>query len=203
MKRITAYYKRLRLRKLEIAVLAVFVSIFFLPSFVPFEKTGNNMFTVFLNDVEVGVVADPQEAMDFALEARKRVAGQSEELVLVESNVTTEGSEVLWGKVDEPERVIDRMHQVLLGDVKETLHRSYVVKINEYMVNLSDKEEVKQLLQAALNKYDDEERYQVDLMLDPSRELMFSQLRFFPKRKQQVQRRKWKSSVWRPELTLK
>ena len=171
MKRITAYYKRLRLRKLEIAVLAVFVSIFFLPSFVPFEKTGNNMFTVFLNDVEVGVVADPQEAKDFALEARRRVAGQSEELVLVESNVTTEGSEVLWGKVDEPEQVIGRMHQVLLGDVKETLHRSYVVKINEYMVNLSDKEEVKQLLQAALNKYDDEERYQVDLMLDPSREL--------------------------------
>ena len=102
MKRITAYYKRLRLRKLEIAVLAVIVSIFFLPSFVPFEKTGNNMFTVFLNDVEVGVVADPQKAKDFALEARRRVAGQSEELVLVESNVTTEGSEVLWGKVDEP-----------------------------------------------------------------------------------------------------
>ena len=63
------------------------------------------------------------------------------------------------------------MIEVLSGDVKETLHRSYVVKINEYMVNLSDKEEVRQLLQAALNKYDEEGQYQVDLMLDPTREL--------------------------------
>ena len=171
MKRITGYYKRLRLRKIEIAVLAVFVSIFFLPSFVPFEKTGNNMFTVLLNDVQVGVVADPKEAQNCALEARRHVAGESEELILVESNVVTEGSEVLWGKVDDPEQITEKMIEVLSGDVKETLHRSYVVKINEYMVNLSDKEEVRQLLQAALNKYDEEGQYQVDLMLDPTREL--------------------------------
>ena len=172
MKRITGYYKRLRLRKIEIAVLAVFVSIFFLPSFVPFEKTGNNMFTVLLNDVQVGVVADPKEAQNCALEARRHVAGESEELILVESNVVTEGSEVLWGKVDDPEQITEKMIEVLSGDVKETLHRSYVVKINEYMVNLSDKEEVRQLLQAALNKYDEEGQYQVDLMLDPTRELI-------------------------------
>ena len=171
MKRITGYYKRLRLRKIEIAVLAVFVSIFFLPSFVPFEKTGNNMFTVLLNDVQVGVVADPKEAQNCALEARRHVAGESEELILVESNVVTEGSEVLWGKVDDPEQITEKMIEVLSGDVKETLHRSYVVKIKEYMVNLSDKEEVRQLLQAALNKYDEEGQYQVDLMLDPTREL--------------------------------
>ena len=171
MKRITGYYKRLRLRKIEIAVLAVFVSIFFLPSFVPFEKTGNNMFTVLLNDVQVGVVADPKEAQNCALEARRHVAGESEELILVESNVVTEDSEVLWGKVDDPEQITEKMIEVLSGDVKETLHRSYVVKINEYMVNLSDKEEVRQLLQAALNKYDEEGQYQVDLMLDPTREL--------------------------------
>ena len=171
MKRITGYYKRLRLRKIEIAVLAVFVSIFFLPSFVPFEKTGNNMFTVLLNDVQVGVVADPKEAQNCALEARRHFTGESEELILVESNVVTEGSEVLWGKVDDPEQITEKMIEVLSGDVKETLHRSYVVKINEYMVNLSDKEEVRQLLQAALNKYDEEGQYQVDLMLDPTREL--------------------------------
>ena len=127
MKRITGYYKRLRLRKIEIAVLAVFVSIFFLPSFVPFEKTGNNMFTVLLNDVQVGVVADPKEAQNCALEARRHVAGESEELILVESNVVTEGSEVLWGKVDDPEQITEKMIEVLSGDVKETLDRKSVV----------------------------------------------------------------------------
>ncbi len=171
MKHVTCYYKRLNIRNVKIAILAVIVSIFFLPSYVAFEKTGNNMFRVILNNVEVGVVSDPQEAEDFAIEARRRVAKESTELVFVESELTTEGSEVLWGQVDAPEDVIDRMTEVLSGDVKETLHRSYVVKINEYMVNLSDKSDVTKLLQAALDKYDSSGTYQVELQLDPSREL--------------------------------
>lgn len=171
MKSITSYYKRLKIRKIKIAVLAVFVSIFFLPSFVPFEKTGNNIFTVILNGREVGIVSTPEEAENCMLEARRQIAAGSEELVLVDSNLETQGSEVLWGKVDEPDKIVDQMAEVLAADVKETLHRSYVVKINEYMINLSSQGEVTSLLQAALDKYDSEGRYQVELQLDPSREL--------------------------------
>lgn len=171
MKRVTSYYKRLKIRNIKIAVLAVFVSIFFLPSFVPFEKTGNNIFTVILNDKEVGIVSNPEEAESCMLEARRQIAAGSEELVLVESDLETQGSEVLWGKVDEPGKIVEQMTEVLAADVKETLHRSYVVKINEYMVNLSSQSDVVSLLQAALDKYDSEGRYQVELQLDPSREL--------------------------------
>lgn len=171
MKLLTCHYKKLKIRTIRISLLAVIVSIFFLPSFVSFEKTGNNMFTVILNDVEVGCVGSVEEAQAYALEARRRVASGSEELVLVESDLETIGSEVLWGKVDESGQIIERMTQVLSGDVKETLHRSYVVKINEYMANLSSKEDVNRLLQAALNKYDDTGRYQVSLTQDFQREL--------------------------------
>ncbi len=171
MKHITCYYKRLNIRNIKIAILAVIVSIFFLPTYVAFEKTGNNMFRVILNNQEVGVVSSPQAAESYAQEARRRVARESTELVLVESELTMEGSEVLWGKVDPAEDVISRMTDVLAGDVKETLHRSYVVKINEYMVNLSDKSDVTKLLQAALDKYDDSGTYHVKLQLDPAREL--------------------------------
>ncbi len=171
MKHITCYYKRLNIRNIKIAILAVIVSIFFLPSYVAFEKTGNNMFRVILNNVEVGVVSNPQEAEEYAIEARRRVARESSELVFVESELTTEGSEVLWGKIDMPEDIINRMVDVLSGDVKETLHRSYVVKINEYMVNLSNKSDVMKLLQAALDKYDSTGNYQAELLLDPAREL--------------------------------
>ena len=171
MKFFTSYYKRLKIRNIKIAVLAVFVSIFFLPSFVPFEKTGNNMFTVILNGREVGVVSRPEEAESFVLEARRQVAQKSEELVLVESNLEMQGKEVLWGKVDTPDSIIDQMVQVLSADVKETLHRSYVVKINEYMVNLPSENDVISLLQAALDKYDSEGNYKVELQFDSSREL--------------------------------
>ena len=171
MKSVTSYYKRLKVRSIKITVLALFVSIFFLPSFVPFEKTGNNIFTVILNNKEVGVVSNPEGAEEYVLEARRQIASGNDELVLVESDLKLEGREVLWGKIDEPKQIVEQMVQVLKSDVKETLHRSYVVKINEYMVNLSSQSDVVGLLQAALDKYDTEGRYQVDLKLDPTREL--------------------------------
>ena len=171
MEYITHYYKRMKVRNLKITILAVFVSIFFLPSYVAFESTGNNMFTVLLNDVEVGVVGSPEEADDYAKEARRRIASGSDELVLVESNVEYAGSEVLWGKVDEKELVISNMASVLEGDIRHTRNRSYVVKINDLMINLASKNEVQSLLQAAIDKYDSENKYTVDLMLDPTREL--------------------------------
>lgn len=171
MKFFTSYYKRLKIRNIKIAVLAVFVSIFFLPSFVPFEKMGNNMFTVILNSREVGVVSSPGEAEEYLIAARRKLAETSEELILVESELEMTGSEVLWGKVDAPHTVTDAMVQILAEDVKDTLHRSYVVKINEYMVNLSSKGDVVALLQAALDKYGAAGRYQAEVDLDPSREL--------------------------------
>ena len=171
MRRITSYYKRIKMRNIKIAVLAVFVSIFFLPSFVPFEKMGNNIFTVILNNKEIGMVSAPEEAEKCVVEARRRLALGNEELVLVESDLETVGNEVLWGKIDDPDQIVENMVQVLSADVKETLHRSYVVKINEYMVNISSQNEVTQLLQAALDKYDSEGSYKVEMLLDPDREL--------------------------------
>ena len=91
MKSVTSYYKRLKVRSIKITVLALFVSIFFLPSFVPFEKTGNNIFTVILNNKEVGVVSNPEEAEEYVLEARRQVASGNDELVLVESDLKLEG----------------------------------------------------------------------------------------------------------------
>ncbi len=171
MKFISCHYKRLRIRQLKIAILAVLVSIFFLPVYTKFESTGDNMFTVFLNGERVGVVGDVADAEEYVLEARRQIAADSEELVLVEYDMTMEGSEVLWGEVDEPKQVISNMSMVLADNVRETMNRSYVVKINDFMVNLSSKNEVLALLQAAIDKYDSEDKYTVELLLDPTREL--------------------------------
>ena len=53
----------------------------------------------------------------------------------------------------------------------QTLQRAYTVKINNFTVNLASSEEVASLLEAALNKYDEKNRYGIKLILDPSREL--------------------------------
>jgi murein DD-endopeptidase MepM/ murein hydrolase activator NlpD len=173
MKHFSRYYKRLHVRNIKIAVLAVIASIFFLPVYTEFQHTGDNIFTVILNGETVGTAASVQEAKEYVIEARRQTAGADKELVLVEANLETQGREVLFGKVDSGETIISNMAEVLAGDVRETLNRSYVVKINELMVNLASKEEVLSLLQAALDKYDSEGEgsYTAELGIDPTREL--------------------------------
>lgn len=171
MKYITQSYKRLRIRGIEIAILAIVINIFFLPVYTPFTLSGNNTFTVFLNGINVGMVATQEEVSDILKEARRKIAASSTELVFVDSEITMEGNEVLWGKVDDPGLVLNNMVSVLNNSRRQTMHRSYTVKINEFMVNLSSKEEVLILLQAAINQYDDEKKYDVELSLDAEREL--------------------------------
>lgn len=161
----------MRIAYIKVAVLACVAAAFFLPQWQSLESTGDNYFTVYLNGVQVGVMGDAKEADVCLIEARRSLAGESDEMVLAESNLTWEGEEVLWGEIDDKDVIISNMLTALRGSVKETLNRSYTVKINEYTVNLASTEEVLALLQASLKKYDTERNYYADLVLDSEREL--------------------------------
>lgn len=171
MKFFSRHYKKMKIAYIKVAVLAVTIAAFFLPCYQELESTGDNMFTVYLNGKQVGIVGNLDGIDDCLISARKRIAGTSDEMVLVDSDVTYEGQEVLWGEIDDESVMIENMVSVLRGDIRETLNRSYTVKINEYTVNLSSTEEVLALLQASLGKYDAEKDYYVDLVMDPNREL--------------------------------
>ena len=161
----------MKIAYIKVAAFASFVSVFFFPSYQKLESTGDNIFTVYLNGTQVGIVEDPVQVDSCLIAARKRLAGTSDELVLADSRLSYEGSEVLWGTVDDPSVITANMTDVLQNSVKETLNRSYTVKINEYTVNLASTQEVLALLQASVNKYDSEHEYYVDLVLDGDREL--------------------------------
>lgn len=167
----SSHYKRLKMRYLKIALLSAIISLFFIPVFVKFEKTGDNIFTVYLNGQEVGVVDSVEEAERCSVEARRNVAQRSNELVLVESDMETVGQEVLWGKIDSQQLVISNMEKVYANDMKESLHKSYIIKIDDNLINLANLNEVVALLQAAVNRYDENSQYQVELQLDATREL--------------------------------
>ncbi len=161
----------MKIAYIKVAVLAIFTGILFFPTYQELESTGDNIYTVYLNGTQVGIMEDPEQMEKCLISARKRLAGTSDELVLADSELRYEGSEVLWGKVDDPSAVTANMTDVLKGSVKETLNRSYTVKINEYTVNLASTQEVLALLQASINKYDEDSEYYVDLVLDNNREL--------------------------------
>lgn len=171
MKKISRHYKKMKIAYIKVAVLAILVSAFFFPSMQKLESTGDNIFTVYLNGVQVGVTGDLEEVESCLIAARKRLAGSSDEMVLAESELTYEGEEVLWGAIDDTKDITANMVTALRGSVKETLNRSYTVKINNYTVNLASTQEVLALLQASIDKYDSENEYYVDLVLDGNREL--------------------------------
>ena len=135
-----------------------------------FERTGENFFHVFVNGVQVGTVGEKEEAEKLLIKARKNVAAQSEELTFMDVEMSVVGEEVLWGEVDSERQIRAAMEEVLQGSVIETMQKAYTLKVNEYMVNLADMDQVKGLLQAAVDKYDSQGAFRVELCHDTERE---------------------------------
>lgn len=151
--------------------LLIMLGYFFLfGEIVTFEKTQENYFHLQLNSVDVGTIGEIEKAEELLIEARKNLAAASEELLLLEAELTSVGEVVLWGEVDSDSQVIAAMEEVLKDAVQESVRHSYTVKVNEYTVSLGSKEEVQQMLQAAVSRYDSENRFQVQLVQDNARE---------------------------------
>ncbi len=170
MKTKTHYHKILKFTYIKCTVVTLFCCLLFLIEYVPFERTGDNLFHITLNGMSVGNVAKQEEAEELLREARKNVASASEELIFIETQLSLAGEEVLWGKVDDVDGVRAAMEEVLRVNIRETMQRSYTVKINEYMVSLSSMEDVQGLLQAAVDKYDTEGKFAPMLVQDTMRE---------------------------------
>jgi murein DD-endopeptidase MepM/ murein hydrolase activator NlpD len=153
------------------AIIIMIVSAFFLPTFEKIEKTGNNTFRVFLNEDYIGTVGDMDIIADCLSAARLAVSKASNSMVLIETDLTVDGSEVLWEKVDSEKTITENMKKTLASTDTETINQSYTVKINEFTVNLASSDEILTLLQACIDKYDMEAPYEVSLVMNPEREL--------------------------------
>lgn len=160
----------MKLIYIESTIFVMLAYFLFLGEPLTFEKTGDNYFHVQLNGREIGTVSEPEEAQELLIQARRAVAGKEAEMVFMEAELSCTGEEVLWGKVDDKDVLKGRMETVLADAVQETMHRSYTVKIDEYTVNLSSLDEVDALLQAAIDQYDVEGRFDVVLSQDNVRE---------------------------------
>lgn len=168
--KITKYRKTLKYTYIRTTIFTLFACLFFIKGYVRFEKTGDNLFHIFVNGAEVGTMSDPEAAEDMLMDVRREIAAGSGGLVLMDVDMSYTGEELLWGTVDEESLVRDNMERVLRGSVIETMQQAYTLKVNDYMVNLASVEEVEQLLQAAVDKYDSSGQFGIELTQDNSRE---------------------------------
>jgi len=171
MRKITRHYKCLRATFIRTALFIIFINILFLPCYTKYEPDGENLFKISLNGQEIGYCGKGTDVEGLLREARLKVAKEAEEMVYTDAELTVEGREALFATVDSDHFLRDKMVEVLSGSVLETLKHAYTVKIKNYTINLASSDEVKQMLQAALDKYETNREYTVDLVMDPTREL--------------------------------
>lgn len=170
LKKFTKNYKRLRYTYIKSVWGILFIVALFFPFLQKWGSEEDNIFTIYLNEENVGVVGDAARAEELLQEVRRGLVSDAKELLFIDVDMNVEGKNVLWGRLDDEEEIKGRMEQVLQDNIKETMQRSYVVKVNNYMVNLATRDEVEQLLQAAVDKYDSEDKYQVQLVHADGRE---------------------------------
>jgi murein DD-endopeptidase MepM/ murein hydrolase activator NlpD len=165
--------KRLRICYMEAMAVALFVCMLLFPSLELIKHEGDNYFVVSINGTKVGITGNKDDIDDMLVEARRKTVSQlgTEELVFMDADIEIEGSEKLFGIVDNRKDIISDMAKVLADSTLESHHRSYTVKVNETTVNLSSYDDVKELLQQAIAQYDEDNKFEVSLELDESREL--------------------------------
>jgi murein DD-endopeptidase MepM/ murein hydrolase activator NlpD len=134
-------------------------------------ETGENYFHIQVNGVEVGVVKDVSLAEDMLLTARREIASASPDLVFMEANLSYVGEELIAGTFFDEQTVIDNMKAVLETGRIKTMQRAYTLKVNEYMADLGSAEEVVSLLNAAIDKYDADDEFTVELSKNLNREV--------------------------------
>ncbi len=170
MKKSKVNHKKYRFTYIKATVGTLLAGMLFLKGYTPFEETGENFFHIQVNGQDVGVLGEKERIEELLLQARKKIASESDELVFMKADMVVVGEQVLWGEVDTEEDVARRMEDALRASVQETLHRSYTLKVDEYTINLSSMEDVRTLLQAAIDKYGNDGKFAIALKNDENRE---------------------------------
>lgn len=134
------------------------------------KETGSRV-TIFVNGNAVGVVEEGADVEKMVMEARKRIARETNELVLINCDIRTNVKTDVFNRIDDEETVISNIDEVFRQNIFKTKEPVYEVKINEFTVNLRTAEEVHKLLIRAKYPYDEEDDFHVELVLDPTREL--------------------------------
>lgn len=124
-------------------------------------------YKVVLNGEEIGYVSDEADASSALLEARNMLSvGAGNKIALVESDMEiipeNKGGDVLTA-----DELTQSMYGNLSGNAIETGdNTAYTVRVGDFTVTLSSKDEVTELLQRVKSKYSSSDEFTVELVED-------------------------------------
>lgn len=170
MKRITCHHKLVKFIFLKYTIFSLFVLLLFAKGLSGVEETGNNFFHIFIDGVEIGTTYSENHARELVNTARRNIVSRGNDIVFIDTDVEITGEEIMWGVVDADSALILAAENIMSADVIETMQHGYSVKVNDFLVNLASEEEVRQLFQAVVDKYDSEASFEVELVANDEHE---------------------------------
>lgn len=156
---------------MRVGLIAAALSALFIPTLEPVRSVGSNIYSIIVNDEEIGKVDNVEEADLIFMEARKRVVGDTEDIVLIDATNDVVGSEVLVGKTDDHDELVKKVEEKYRASIKETMRHSYTIKIDDFMVNVSSADDVRAILKASIEAYVEPGMFETDMVSDSDREV--------------------------------
>lgn len=136
---------------------------------------------VLLDGEVIGAVSDPSVVDQAFLDARAQIARETKGLVLANVACDFRQVEKLVGSTLEADGLENLIYNMMQEKVKTAKQKYYMVKVNEFTVNLATMDEVQKLLLAALEPYDPDGMFDVQIISDTSRELNAFTVEVIPK----------------------
>ncbi|MCR5847368.1 MAG: M23 family metallopeptidase [Lachnospiraceae bacterium] len=141
-----------------------------MPNFTRYSSEGKNLFTIWLFGEEMGSVESKEEAEELISSVREELASNQSNLYMVEDlHEELIGEESIYKQVDETDKVYEKIKRAFKAHQKETLTRAYMVKVNNTTVNLANAGDVDELLTRAIDKYDENDEYEVKTEINQER----------------------------------
>lgn len=167
--------KLLRTKKAKLNfVVSAFVACFCMLLVTPIvgEQFGfaNSFSDVYLDGQHIGAVRDPANVQSMLLEARLELAQEEKKMVLADVVCTYEPVKTHFSKSMSEEELYEKLYDYMKNDTVD-IQRAYMMKIGTYTVYLDTIEDVYQTLELAKQKYDPENRFQVNIIADDEREI--------------------------------
>ena len=162
--------KRAKLNFVMFALAACFCAMLVTPFIGEQYGFANSFSDVYLDGKHIGAVRDPANVESLLLDARLQLAKEQKKMMLAEVDCTYTPVEGWYSKSMSEEELYQKLYEYLKNDSVEIQH-AYMMKIGTYTVYLNTIEDVYQVLQAAKEKYDTDNFFQVNIVADSEREI--------------------------------
>ena len=167
--------KILRTKKAKLNfVISAFLSCFCMMLVTPFigEQFGfaNSFSNIYLDGEHIGAIKDPANVETLLLDARLQLAKEQKEMILAEVDCYYTPVEEMFSKSMSEDELYDKLYDHL-KNASVDIQRAYLMKIGTYTVYLNTIEDVYKVLDLAKEKFDPENRFQVNIIADDEREI--------------------------------